>query len=151
TTDTLPENTRIRYRARAHDQTTWGGWTSRCYLRVTTTHPGCGPGVTSTDYPDAPQVHVSPDQPAERPDPANCVTDPPVHPSSLNDDTCTTVLVPDTPGGSVTVTLTPRTDGPNLIYARTVDGHGNSSACMLVHTFLVAPPSAPVAHFTFDE
>lgn len=151
TTDTLPENTLIRYRARAHDQTTWGGWSSWCYLRVDTTNPESGPEVTSTDYPDDEQFHGSPGQPGEFTFSANGVTDAAGYHYSLNDDTCTTVLVPDTPGGSVTVTLTPRTDGPNLIYARTVDGHGNSSACMLVHTFLVAPPSAPVAHFTFDE
>ncbi|WP_084012835.1 LamG-like jellyroll fold domain-containing protein, partial [Thermobifida halotolerans] len=151
TTDALPEGPLIRYRARAHDQTTWGGWSSWCYLRVDTTNPETGPEVTSTDYPDDEQFHGSPGQSGEFTFAANGVADAAGYHYSLNSDSCTTVLIPDTPGGSVTVTLTPRTDGPNLVYARTVDGHGNSSACMLVHTFLVAPPSDPVAHFPFDE
>src|SRR5690606_9534946 len=130
TTDTLPENTLIRYRARAHDQTTWGGWSSWCYLRVDTTNPESGPEVTSTDYPDDEQLHGSPGQPGEFTSSADGVPEAAGYHYSLNAATCTTVRVPDTPGGSVTVTLTRRTDGPNLIYARTGGGHGNSPACL---------------------
>ncbi|MFV2199166.1 LamG domain-containing protein, partial [Nocardiopsis sp. LOL_012] len=38
-----------------------------------------------------------------------------------------------------------------MIYARTVDAHGNSSECELAYYFLVAPASGPVSHFPLNE
>ncbi|TDQ53341.1 LamG domain-containing protein [Actinorugispora endophytica] len=151
TASALPEDTLIRYRARAHDGTVWGSWSGWCHLRVNTTNPETGPQVTSTDYPEGDAASGSVGKPGEFTFANNGVTTATAYHYGLNDDTCATELTPASQGGSVTATLTPRTDGPNLVYARTTDGFGNSSACALAYTFLVAPPSHPVAHFTFDE
>lgn len=51
----------------------------------------------------------------------------------------------------MTVPITPRRDGPNLIHARITDAYGNSSECGLVYTFTVAPPADPVSYFPLDE
>ncbi|UOE21155.1 LamG domain-containing protein [Thermobifida halotolerans] len=106
--------------------------------------------VHSSDYPDDERFHGAPDQPGEFTF-SSVGGDTKTYYYSLNSDTCTVPLVPDTPGGSVTVTLTPYKDGPNMIYARTVNTEGRSSACTRVYTFLVAPFRDPVAHFPFDE
>ncbi|WP_397222920.1 LamG domain-containing protein [Nocardiopsis lambiniae] len=147
----LPEDVLIAYRVRAHDGTSWSGWSPYCYLRVNTSRPDQGPAVASTDYPAGDTFHGSPGLPGEFTFSNNGVPTATDYYYGFNDDSCTTRLTPDEQGGSVTVTLTPRQEGPNWIYARTVDGFGNSSDCALVYSFLVAPPSAPVAHIGFDE
>ncbi|OLT26849.1 glucanase [Nocardiopsis sp. CNR-923] len=149
--DDLPEDVLIAYRANSHDGTSWSGWSDYCYLTVSTSRPEQGPEVTSTDYPIGDQFHGSPGQPGEFTFSNNGVEEATSYFYALNDDTCSTELTPSTPGEPVTVTLTPRLEGPNWIYARTVDAFGNSSDCVLAYSFLVAPPSDPVAHFPFDE
>ena len=148
---TLPENVLIAYRANANDGVSWSGWSTHCYLMVSTDRPDTGPEVTSTDYPAGDTFHGSPGLPGEFTFANNGVEDATGYKYALNDDSCVNEIDTDTPGGSVTVTLTPRLEGPNRIYARTVDAFGNSSDCVLAYTFLVAPPSDPVAHLTFDE
>ncbi|MFW6638493.1 LamG-like jellyroll fold domain-containing protein [Nocardiopsis algeriensis] len=147
----LPEDVLIGYRANAHDGTSWSGWSAYCYLMVSTARPDQGPKVTSTDYPAGDAFYGSPGLPGEFTFANNGVTGATDYYYALNDDSCTTRATPGEPGGSVTVTLTPRQTGPNWVYARTVDAFGNSSDCVLAYSFLVAPPSDPVAHFQFDE
>ncbi|NKY97053.1 LamG-like jellyroll fold domain-containing protein [Nocardiopsis alborubida] len=147
----LPEDVLIGYRANAHDGTSWSGWTGYCYLRVSTARPDQGPAVTSTDYPAGDEFHGSPGLPGQFTLSNNGVENAESYFYALNDDSCVTEAEPEQPGGEVTVTLTPRLEGPNRIYARTVDAFGNSSDCVLVYSFLVAPPRDPVAHYTFDE
>ncbi|MEU2945145.1 LamG-like jellyroll fold domain-containing protein [Nocardiopsis alba] len=148
---TLPENVLITYRANANDGISWSGWSTRCYLMVSTDRPEQGPEVTSTDYPAGDVFHGSPGLPGEFTFSNNGVEDATGYKYALNDDSCVHDIEPSSPGGSVTLTLTPRQEGPNRIYARTVDAFGNSSDCVLAYTFLVAPPSDPVAHLAFDE
>ncbi|WP_150251272.1 LamG domain-containing protein [Nocardiopsis deserti] len=112
---------------------------------------GEGLKVTSTDYPSGDEFHGAPGQPGEFTFSSTGAEDVQSYFYALNGGSCVHELTPEEPGGSVTVTLTPRREGPNSIYARTVDASGNSSDCVLVYSFLVAPPSDPVAHFTFDE
>lgn len=107
--------------------------------------------VTSADYPAGNEFHGSPGQPGDFTFSSSGAEDVQSYFYGLNDGTCVREVVPEEPGGSVTVTLTPRHAGPNRIYARTVDASGKSSACVSVYSFLVAPPSDPVAYFTFDE
>ncbi|WP_184079707.1 LamG domain-containing protein [Nocardiopsis mwathae] len=148
----LPEGKLLGYRAIAHDQTEWGyPWSDWCYIKVDTSKPESGPKVTSDDYPagDTPTGTVG--RSGRFTFSANGVKDAAAYHYSVNDASCSTKITPSTPGGSVTTTITPRSDGPNLVHARTTDAHGNSSDCVLVYTFTVAPPSDPVAHFTFDE
>ncbi|WP_306371051.1 LamG domain-containing protein [Nocardiopsis sp. CC223A] len=147
----LPEDVLIAYRARVHDGTSWSGWSSDCYLKVNTSRPDQGPAVTSTDYLADGMAHGSPGLPGEFTFSNNGVDTAEDYHYGFNDDSCTTKVTPSTQGGSVTLALTPRQEGPNWIYARTVDGFGNSSDCVLVYSFLVAPPSDPVAHIGFDE
>ncbi|MDT0331473.1 LamG-like jellyroll fold domain-containing protein [Nocardiopsis lambiniae] len=147
----LPENVLITYKANANDGTSWSGWTGSCYLMVNTSRPDQGPAVASTDYPAGEDFHGSPGLPGEFTFSNNGVDTAQEYHYGFNDDSCTTKATPSTQGGSVTLTLTPRQEGPNWIYARTVDGFGNSSDCVLVYSFLVAPPSDPVAHIGFDE
>jgi hypothetical protein len=147
----LPEGPLIRYRARAHDQAHWGAWSGWCHLRVDTENPETGPDVTSTDYPAGDTAHGSVGRPGAFTFTANGVDDAAAYHYSVNDASCATELVPDEPGGPATALIHPRHDGPNLVHARTTDAHGNSSGCVLVYTFTVAPPSDPVAHFPLDE
>ncbi|WP_150244125.1 LamG-like jellyroll fold domain-containing protein [Nocardiopsis quinghaiensis] len=147
----LPEDVLIGYRANANDGTSWSGWSSYCYLMISTARPEQGPAVTSTDYPAGDEFHGSPGQPGEFAFTNNGVDGAESYFYALNDDSCVHELTPGEPGGSVTVTLTPRLEGPNWVYARTVDAFGNSSDCVLAYSFLVAPPSDPAAHYTFDE
>ncbi|WP_017573911.1 LamG-like jellyroll fold domain-containing protein [Nocardiopsis halotolerans] len=149
--DALPEDVLIGYRANANDGNSWSGWSDYCYLKVSTTRPEQGPAVTSTDYPIGDEFHGSPGLPGEFTFTNNGVEEAQSYFYALNDDSCVTEATPDQPGGPVTVTLTPRLEGPNWVYARTVDAFGNSSDCVLVYSFLVAPPSDPVAHYAFDE
>ncbi|WP_342455984.1 LamG domain-containing protein [Nocardiopsis sp. N85] len=107
--------------------------------------------MTSTDYPAGDTFHGSPGLPGEFTFSDNGVPTATDYYYGFNDDSCTTRLTPDEQGGSVTVTLTPRQEGPNWIYARTMDDSGRSSDCELVHSFLVAPLSGPVVHLAFDE
>ncbi|WP_304451430.1 LamG-like jellyroll fold domain-containing protein [Nocardiopsis sp. YSL2] len=147
----LPEDVLIGYRANANDGTSWSGWSDYCYLMVSTSRPEQGPEVTSTDYPAGDQLHGSTGRPGEFTFANNGVEGAQEYAYGLNDDSCAHRATPEEAGGSVTVTLTPRLEGPNRVYARTVDAFGNSSDCVLVYSFLVAPPSDPVAHFAFDE
>ncbi|GAA1088711.1 LamG domain-containing protein [Nocardiopsis metallicus] len=107
--------------------------------------------VTSADYPAGNEFHGSPGQPGDFTFSSRGAEDVQSYFYGLNDGSCVREAVPEEPGGSVTVTLTPRHAGPNRIYARTVDASGKSSACTSVYSFLVAPPSDPVAYFAFDE
>ncbi|WP_159942843.1 LamG domain-containing protein [Nocardiopsis sp. FR6] len=109
------------------------------------------PQVISADYPAGDEFHGAPGQPGEFTFSTNGVEGAQKYFYALNDDSCIHELTPEEPDGSVTVTLTPRQSGPNWIYARSVDTSGNSSDCVLVYSFLVAPPSDPVVHLPFDE
>lgn len=148
---TLPEDVLIAYRANANDGTSWSGWSPYCYLMVNTSRPEQGPEVASTDYPLGEEFHGSPGLPGEFTFTNNGVEGAQSYFYALNDDSCVHQVEPDEPGGPVTVTLTPRLEGPNWVYARTVDAFGNSSDCVLAYSFLVAAPTDPVAHFAFDE
>lgn len=110
-----------------------------------------GVTVTSADYPAGDRFHGSPGLPGDFTFSSNESKDIQSYFYGLNDGTCVREAVPEGPDGSVTVTLTPRHDGPNRIYVRTKDAFGNSSPCVLAYSFLVAPPSDPVTYFTFDE
>ncbi|MFC3520115.1 LamG-like jellyroll fold domain-containing protein [Streptomonospora nanhaiensis] len=147
----LPEGQLIGYRAMAHDQQDWSSWSTWCWIIVDTANPEAGPEVTSTDYPAGDTQTGSVGRPGEFTFTSNGVDDATAYHYSLNDDTCSTRLTPQQPGGAVTATITPRRDGPNLLHARTTDPAGNSSACTLVYTFTVAPAAHPVAHFGFGE
>ncbi|MES0835632.1 LamG-like jellyroll fold domain-containing protein [Nocardiopsis tropica] len=147
----LPENELIAYRARGHDQSNWGPWSSWCYLTIDTTKPESGPAVISTDYPAGDIVHGAVGRTGDFTFSNNGVAQAVAYHYSLNDASCSTRIDLDTPGATVTVPITPRRDGPNLLHARTTDAFGNSSGCVLVYTFTVAPPSNPVARFPLDE
>lgn len=147
----LPERELIAYRARGHDRSHWGPWSSWCYLRADTTKPATGPQVTSTDYPAGDTAHGSVGRTGEFTFANNGVTQASAYHYSLNDASCSTTIDLDTPGAEVTVPITPRRDGPNLIHARSTDAYGNSSECALVYTFTVASPANPVSYFPLDE
>ncbi|CAL9376915.1 hypothetical protein SUDANB121_00984 [Nocardiopsis dassonvillei] len=147
----LPEGVLITYRARAHDGTSWSGWSQECHLMVNTSRPSRGPEVTSTDYPSDEMAYGSPGRPGEFTFSGNGDETAREYHYGFNDDSCTTKVTPATPGGEVTVTLTPGREGPNWIYARTVDAFGNSSDCVPAYSFSVASLSWPVVHLEFNE
>ena len=139
----LPERELIAYRARGHDRSDWGPWSSWCYLEIDTTKPADGPEVTSPDYPAGDEVHGSVGRTGDFTFANNGVEEATSYHYSVNDASCSTRIDLPSPGTSVTVPITPRRDGPNLIHARITDAYGNSSACALVYTFTVAPPQNP--------
>ncbi|GAA2028494.1 LamG domain-containing protein [Nocardiopsis rhodophaea] len=148
----LPEGKLLGYRAIAHDRTVWGyPWSDWCYIKVDTTNPDTGPKVTSEDYPAGDTPAGSVGRSGRFTFSANGVEDAAAYHYSVNDASCSTKLTPKEPGGSVSTTITPRSDGPNLIHARTTDAHGNSSECGLVYTFTVDSLSEPVSYFPLDE
>ena len=109
---TLPENVLITYRANANDGISWSGWSTRCYLMVSTDRPEQGPEVTSTDYPAGDVFHGSPGLPGEFTFSNNGVEDATGYKYALNDDSCVHDIEPSSPGGSVTITLTPVKKAP---------------------------------------
>ncbi|MFD6096897.1 LamG-like jellyroll fold domain-containing protein [Nocardiopsis flavescens] len=147
----LPEQELIAYRMRGHDQQNWGPWSSWCYLTIDTTKPSDGPSVLSADYPAGDTVHGSVGRSGAFTFSNNGVAQATAYHYSLNDATCSTRITLDTPGETVTVPITPRREGPNLLHARTTDAFGNSSECVLAYTFAVAAPSGPVSYFPLDE
>ncbi|GAA1441207.1 LamG-like jellyroll fold domain-containing protein [Nocardiopsis tropica] len=147
----LPERELIAYRARGHDQSAWGPWSSWCYLEIDTTKPDSGPEVTSTDYPAGDTTHGSVGRTGDFTFSNNGVESATAYHYSVNDASCSTTVDLDTPGAEVTIPITPRRAGPNLIHARTTDAYGNSSACGLVYTFTVAPAADPVSYFPLNE
>ncbi|MDE3724343.1 LamG domain-containing protein [Nocardiopsis sp. N85] len=147
----LPEGQLLGYRARAHDQAAWGAWSGWCWIKIDTTKPDTGPTVTSEDYPADEETHGSVGRTGDFTFSNNGVEDADSYYYSLNDTSCETKASLSAPGASVTIALTPRHSGANMIYARTVDAFGNSSPCELAYYFLVSPPSGPLSHFTFDE
>ncbi|WP_017570566.1 LamG domain-containing protein [Nocardiopsis halotolerans] len=148
----LPEEVLIGYRARGHDGQAWGEWSDRCWIEVSTSRPEAPPQVTSEDYPDDDRFHGSPLQPGDFAFTSNGVEDVVAYYYSTGSNTsCTNRVGLDEPGGSVTVSITPRNDGPQRIYARSVDAYGNSSSCQSVYSFLVAPLADPVAYFPLNE
>ncbi|MFD0774577.1 LamG domain-containing protein, partial [Streptomonospora algeriensis] len=151
TAEDLPEHTLLRYRARAYDTDHWGAWSDWCYLEIDTQAPDTGPDVSSPDYPAGDESTGSVGGPGEFTFANNGVDDAAAYHYSVNDASCSETVEPDEPGGNATAVITPREDGPNLLHARTTDAHGNSSACVLVYTFTVAPPSEAVSYFPLDE
>ncbi|WP_017582213.1 LamG-like jellyroll fold domain-containing protein [Nocardiopsis valliformis] len=148
----LPEGELLGYRAIAHDSTEWGyPWSDWCWIKVDTSKPEVGPQVTSTDYPAGHQTHGSVGRSGEFTFANNGVDNADAYHYSVNDASCSTKIDLDAAGASVTVPITPRRAGTNLIHARTTDAFGNSSECALVYTFTVAPPDDPVSHFPLDE
>ncbi|MFD6097760.1 LamG-like jellyroll fold domain-containing protein [Nocardiopsis flavescens] len=146
----LPEKTLIGYRARAHDTRTAGEWSAYCWIEISTAEPASPPSVTSEDYPNDNRFHGAPGKPGAFTFDGNGVDTAVAYDYGLQ-GACETRVEPETPGGPVTVSITPSRSGPNLLHARSVDAYGNSSGCGLVHTFGVAPPADPVAHFPLDE
>ncbi|XKK39183.1 LamG domain-containing protein [Nocardiopsis sp. ARC36] len=146
----LPEEVLIGYRARGHDTRAWGEWSDRCWIEISTSKPAAPPTVTSDDYPADNRFHGAPGQPGDFTFDANGVDDAVAFYYGLG-GSCATRVEADAPGGSATVSITPTRDGPQRLYARSVDAHGNSSSCASVHSFMVAPLANPVAYFRLDE
>lgn len=146
----LPEEVLVGYRARGHDGQAWGEWSDRCWIEISTSKPEAPPQVTSDDYPDDDRFHGAPGQPGDFTFTNNGVEDAVAYYYGL-DNTCTTRVALDEPGGSATVTITPQNAGPRTMHASAVDAHGNSSRCEQVYTFLVAPLADPVAYFPLNE
>ncbi|WP_304451428.1 LamG-like jellyroll fold domain-containing protein [Nocardiopsis sp. YSL2] len=151
TASDLPEQQLIAYRARGHDKTNWGPWSTWCYVEIDTSKPDSGPAISSTDYPAGDEPYGTVGRTGEFTFTNNGVEDASAYHYSVNDASCSTTIDLDTPGAEVTVPITPRREGPNLIHARITDAHGNSSECGLVYTFTVAPPNDPVSYFPVDE
>ncbi len=147
----LPERELIAYRVRGHDRSNWGPWSSWCFIEVDTTKPDSGPEVTSTDYPAGDEPHGSVGRTGEFTFANNGVDAATSYHYSVNDASCSTKVDLDEQGASVTLPITPRRDGPNLIHARITDAYGNSSECGLAYTFTVAPPGEPVSYVPLDE
>lgn len=147
----LPERELIAYRVRGHDQQNWGPWSSWCFIEIDTTKPDTGPEVSSIDYPAGDEVHGSVGRTGGFTFANNGVEDATAYHYSVNNASCDATVELDEPGAEVTIPITPRRDGPNLLHARTVDAYGNSSECGLVYTFTVAPAANPVSHFSLNE
>jgi hypothetical protein len=148
----LPEGQLLGYRAIAHDQTEWGyPWSDYCWIMIDTTKPETGPEVTSTDYPAGDAAHGTVGRTGDFTFSNNGVESATAYHYSVNDASCSTAVDLEEPGATVTVPITPRRDGPNLIHARTVDAYGNASPCGLAYMFMVAPLADPVSYFPMDE
>ncbi|MFD3688534.1 LamG domain-containing protein [Nocardiopsis sp. NPDC058631] len=147
----LPEEALIGYRARGHDTRAWGEWSDRCWIEISTSKPAAPPTVTSDDYPDDDRFHGAPGRAGDFTFSSNGVDDAVAYHYSVDDNTCTTPVELEEPGGEATVRITPQRSGPRSIHARSADAYGNSSPCVRVYDFLVAPHADPVAHFPLDE
>ncbi|WP_433653330.1 hypothetical protein ACQP2C_15140 [Micromonospora zamorensis] len=120
--DTLTHDRVYAWQARAADSRTSGDWSGLCYFRTDFQGPSVAPVVTSTDFP---VEGWAPALPGQFTFDAGAATDAVGFRYQLNstgDQTAPT----DEPGGSATVTLTPR-PGFNSLVVVSVDAAGNRS------------------------
>ncbi|MEU0076504.1 hypothetical protein ABZY58_01175 [Micromonospora tulbaghiae] len=111
------------WQMRAKDSRATGEWSPVCYFRLDVRGPATAPTVTSTDFPDDRESH--PALPGEFTFGANGATDAVRFGYSLNQLGEKTVGA-DRPGGSATVTLTPR-PSINMLRVWSYDAAGNRS------------------------
>ncbi|MEV0823654.1 LamG domain-containing protein [Nonomuraea rubra] len=136
----------IRWRVRAEDGITTGGWSPWCELRVDTTAPEREPEVSSARYPEnawgdgvgrAGSFAFG----------ANGVGDVTAFVYGLNHEPDTEVKAAD---GRATVEITPQEEGPNVLSVRGKDGAGKLGP-IRTYVFNVRAGTAPVGHWSFDE
>ncbi|GAA4720052.1 DNRLRE domain-containing protein [Phytohabitans rumicis] len=135
----LANNGSYQWRAQGYDGAAWGAWSGWCEFTVDTTVPASMPTVTSTDYPEAPPA------PAGGAHTAGTftlgaagVTDVAAYLYGLDVNPPTKRIAPAALGGSVDVSVTPKTDGPHVLYVRSRDRAGNLSP-VRAYAFLVGP------------
>lgn len=140
-----------RWRARACDTAGCGTWSSWFVFSVDTVDPAT-PTISSTDYPEADRTgtgaggvgvpgvfHLG----------ANGSADVAQIRWSLDMSQPLTVAVPG-PDGIADITVVPGLDGPNTLFAQSVDIAGNRSE-ITSYEFLVKPPPDSVGVWSFDE
>ncbi|GAA1299769.1 LamG domain-containing protein [Saccharothrix xinjiangensis] len=131
-------------------------WSQNCEFEVDTRAPNT-PAVSSADYP-ATGVHGSVGRTGAFTFRVNGNTglnggmDVRRYGWSLNNDTATTHMVDvGSADGTVTVPITPRQVGTNVLYVSAFDKAGNRSATNAVYAFRAAEPAGPKASWSLDE
>ncbi|TDC39883.1 hypothetical protein E1211_02500 [Micromonospora sp. 15K316] len=111
------------WQVRAADDRANSDWSGSCYFRTDFQGPATAPAVSSTDFPS--NGEWAPALPGEITFAANGAADAVGFGYQLNSSGNNTVAA-DRPGGSATVTITPRS-GVNYVEAWSVDAAGNRS------------------------
>lgn len=134
----------IRWRARAEDGKTTGGWSPWCEAAVDSTAPGKEPVVTSADYAEnAWSDGVGRAGAFTFAD--NGVTDVAAYVYGLDGTPNVEVA-----GPAATVTLTPRHDGPNVLSVRSKDPAGQLGP-IRTYVFNVNAGTPPDGHWKLDD
>ncbi|MBT2232850.1 DNRLRE domain-containing protein [Nonomuraea sp. NEAU-A123] len=142
------DGSQIRWRVRAEDgkaDSAWGPW---CEATVDASAPGKEPGVTSPQYPEG-GWNDGVGRTGSFTFTANGVSDVVTYVYGL-DATPKTEVAADQSGGTATIQLTPRHDGPNVLSVRSKDRAGQQGP-IRTYLFNVNAGTGPDGHWTLDE
>ncbi|MEJ3745116.1 RHS repeat-associated core domain-containing protein [Actinomycetes bacterium KLBMP 9797] len=135
----LTNGTSYQWRAQGFDGSAWSAWSAWCEFTVDTTIPSSAPAVSSTDYPASSPTPVGAAHTAGTfTFGAAGVADVATYLYELDVNPPTRKITPSTLGGGVSLSITPKSDGPHTLYVRSRDRAGNLSS-VRQYTFMVGP------------
>ncbi|MFC0529733.1 LamG domain-containing protein [Phytohabitans kaempferiae] len=137
------------WRARASDSISWSGYSAACEFTVDATAPRATPVVSSAQFPENAWAETGVGVAGTVTIDANVDTDVASYEYAFNTTVFTSAGAPASLSGPVTLTLTPRTFGPQVLHARSVDRAGNRGPVRSY--FFKIPAAAPVGGYRMDE
>lgn len=125
------------WRVQGYDGTVWSPWSAFCEFTVDTTAPATAPAVSSTAYPEN-QWANSANTPGSFTFASSGVADVAAFEYGLDTNPPNQVVNAAAIGGNATVSVTPTSDGPHVLYVRSRDRAGNQSAVRQYRFFVGA-------------
>jgi hypothetical protein len=143
----FPDGSVIRWRVRAEDDRATSEWSPWCDMTVDASAPGSAPGVTSPEYPES-GWSGGVGRAGTFTFTANGVPDVSTYLYGLG--TTPTAEIAAGQDGAATIRLTPRHDGPNVLYVRSKDRAGNHGP-IRAYVFNVNAGTVPDGHWALDD
>lgn len=137
------------WRARASDAINWSAFSATCEFTVDATAPGAAPVVSSTQFPENAWADTGVGAAGSVTLDATVDGDVASYEYAFNTNVFTSAGAPASLSGPVTLTLTPRTFGPQVLHARSVDRAGNRGPVRSY--FFKIPAAGPAGGYRMDE